>query len=589
MKPGRVFALLVLFMVMLICTAAQAEVSTALTTKKTYNNHKKVIRQEYVDEVGHLAVAEDKGYAVVVNDYLGQYLMGVAYYDAEGNLTNCLDGYAKRFYKRGGKYKVTESWYEDAEGKPVNGPAGWARMENTYYRTSTLTRTVYYDASGALMRSDSLHAVYEADIKLYGTSQKAYITEERYLDADGNLAAGPKGWARAVYDRLDDATCWQKTYYGPDGNMMVCREDGYARYTKVWDSRIQHFTSLAYYGADGQLMPGPNGWAYVEYDYKNHNPYTRREMYFDKNGNPYRMAKGYYGYSFTYGAKKRIIATYYYDAAGNRTMISSGYSGWTKQFTRWGLLGSQTYVDEHDKPVTVPSLGYAKVNNEYNYKTKVRTEYFSANGKPVNIPDGYSKIIYQLDDKRRVTAVSYYQADGGLKMIKSGYARATFTLNSAGQRVVTKYFDTKGKPVVAVNGADEVRHTWANGKKASDALWVNGTAVIGANGYHRVEYTYTSDGKDLSTTYLDLEGNRVMSSAGYAVEEKEYDSNGNVVATRHYDAEGNLVATGKNAYAYAYTEYAPDGMSYDVSFVGVDGNPTSNGAYWIHRYYLDKE
>ena len=55
------------------------------------------------------------------------------------------------------------------------------------------------------------------------------------------------------------------------------------------------------------------------------------------------------------------------------------------------------------------------------------------------------------------------------------------------------------------------------------------------------------------------------------------------------DAEGNLVATGKNAYAYAYTEYAPDGMSYDVSFVGVDGNPTSNGAYWIHRYYLDEE
>ena len=178
---------------LLAVSAAQAEYSANLEARRTYNKDNLLIQLDYIDGEGNPVIADDLGYATVKYTYKGSNLMETAFYDADGLLTNCVDGWAKETNTRGQKYVLMETVYTDADGMRTAGPEGWASKAYTY-NGNKVGAIRYYDASGAPYRSETQPAAYEASYKIKpNTGGSRILTEERYLDADGLPMTGPDG------------------------------------------------------------------------------------------------------------------------------------------------------------------------------------------------------------------------------------------------------------------------------------------------------------------------------------------------------------------------------------------------------------
>ena len=76
-------------------------------------------------------------------------------------------------------------------------------------------------------------------------------------------------------------------------------------------------TQTVWMDSDGSIVPGPQGYAMVRYEYKGA---EKTETYYDAEGQPYESAAGCYGRKVTVDGKKRIIQIDYLGADGSRTL-----------------------------------------------------------------------------------------------------------------------------------------------------------------------------------------------------------------------------------------------------------------------------
>ncbi|MBR2823409.1 MAG: hypothetical protein IKE24_06975, partial [Clostridia bacterium] len=580
--------LAMLLTVGLLCltAGAVAEISTNLRKETVYTTKRKVETQSFVNRDGEIVVAEDLGYATVHNQYTtGTKLSRTDYYDAEGNLVNNSQGFASRVLDYS-MNNISLEYFLNAEGYPVAGPGGYARMETDWYSGKRHLESRYYDTEGNLFSSGTQYArmttVYPED----DASKWTKPTSVTYYDENDNLMRGPNGYARVEYEYGPAGSGVSKTtYLDENGNLYYYQKAGYAVMERTYKNG--RFVKDAYYGADGELCAGPKGYAYVELEYDNGENKPTREAYFDAQGQPYRMAGGYYILTRKYAQKSRVTEEAYYDAEGNPTLCNDGYHQIRTTYRTDGKITQRFYVGLDGKWMVHPTLGYASYGNEYDGKRISRTTYYDENKKPMDCAEGYAKVEYLYKDKKP-TETRYFHADGSLAIGPDGYARVVYTTDKDGNILTEVYYGADGEPGCNSEGVFEAHYTYEGTRKSSEAYFRDGEPAVTEDGVHMIRYEYNGDGKVTREAYLGMEEQPVLCADGYAVRETEYLSNGKVAANRYYDEKNQLVLTPGKTYAYQLTEYSEDGDSYTLTQYDTENQAIQVDGYFAQICTLDE-
>ena len=335
----------------------------------------------------------------------------------------------------------------------------------------------------------------------------------------------------------------------------------------------------------GNLCAGPEGYATVRYSYKKD---VTTETYFDAEGNPFRVAGGYYGRALTRDGKNRIIQEEFLDENGQRTLNLKGYAMVSTVYYGFGDVRSVTYYGLNKKPVTVPSLGYASVYAEYSNKTMTSRTFRDPKGNPVDGADGYAVVKQKVNKKFQVIRIRYEHADGTPAVGPDGWYRCVKDRDDNGRIISIKYYDTneqltdrgtwyawEEREYPSENTVKVTRYN-LNGDKAADKAGVvttiremkddrilkesflNAGGEAAANGIsvYAVLYTYDHEGRIESVSYEDADGNPMLCSGGYAGYRDTRDEDGITVSRVFLGTDGlpTEIAGGYSEIRYIYDE-----------------------------------
>lgn len=534
-------------LVCLFAGTAWAELSTNLSVKIEYNKNNKqlVASRTYVDEEGNPVIASDKGYATITYKYgTKNVVKKTEFLDEKGNPVDCLDGYCTKVCSYSGT-TLTKTSYFTAAGDPAMGPDGYSVQKIKYNEKGKHLSTWEYDTEGNPV---NLHRITE----YMGGNLPNAVRSDSWYDAEDNLADGPEGYARVEYAYSGKNIC-KTAYYKADGSLYYNPKTHFA----IKEEKYEDFKSreLNYYGADGELAAGPEGYATAKYTYFAADVGNEKlTMFYNADGSLYFNQQGYCGFRRRLGKSNRVMDESYYAGEGIRGYCTDGYSRVTTDYTLQGDVSVQRFYDAEDNLMVVPNLGYAMVKNTYKNQRLIQTEYFDENKELIRGKDGYAVAVYRYDRKACPAETAYYDADGKtLVACKDGYARIQYTCDKNKQVIAEQYFDAAGNPVVVRDNADEIHYSWSGNNKTGESYWQQGEPVTNGKGYHELRQEFTGDNKLAAQFFLDVKGKLTELQDGYAKIELLYDTAGKAMATLYYNGNGELMKAPGKEYAYVLT------------------------------------
>ena len=516
----KTFVLFILLLIFPLFAYAELSTNLNIVTVMNWESKRFMDRQTYVDADGNVVVPDDKGYATIKYTYKYRKLIKEEFLDENDHLVNSVDGYAYMVNLYTNNLQTGCEYY-DVQGKLVNGPYGYARQVITYtgqYHQSTWN----YDSEGNPVGA---HRVSE----YIQNKKKKLLVSDTWYDTEGNLTPGPDGYAR-VENKYQGRTKCGVTYIAADGSLFYSPKAGYARMETVYNGK--KIISTHYYGKNDELTAGPEGYAYILYNYQKE---YDTEKYYNADGTPYYNKMGVCGVGTIKKGAYHKIQFYYIDEDQQGPCLD-GYSQ-TEIYTKTnGKITIQSYLDINGQPMIVESLGYFKVMNDYRNGKILKTQYFGTDGKPICSIDGYAVLQNTITNK----------------MI-----------------VKTNYFDADGKPCYIDGLYNEIRFTWDNNLKTAESYWKDGEKTTGISGCHEIRYEYNGAGKENRSSFFDTDGNKTLCGDGYAILETEYNSAGGVMSKRYYGVDGKLVLTPGKEYAFIKTI-----PFRDLKHVGMPGEET---------------
>ena len=342
-------------------------------------------------------------------------------------------------------------------------------------------------------------------------------------------------------------------------------------------------TQIEWKDETGKPVPGPEGYAKVRYNYKG-NEVT--EMYFDEEGSPCQSAEGSYGKKTT-RENGRVTAVEYLDSNGKRMLNRQGYGMVTISYHSFGEERVVAYYGAGKRLVMVPSLGYAKVVNEYSYKTMTLREFQDTNGKPVDTVQGYATVRQKLDKKSRVLSIRYDHADGKPAIGPDGWFRCKFERDEEGRITKIEYQDTNEN--LTDRGAG---YAWEEREYDNDLVYITrydmgGKKVAGEGGAATVVQKENEDGQVIEERFLDWNGKATVNDMGVGGIRYGYDHAGRIETVTYLDTEGKPASCNKGYAGYRDT-LDEDGVTVSRIYTGTDGLATEiSGGYSEVRYFYD--
>ena len=175
--------------------------------------------------------------------------------------------------------------------------------------------------------------------------------------------------------------------------VMIPGGKGLAEVTAEKQEDRGKVTKITWKEADGSIAAGPEGYAVVQYEYE----YLKvTEKYYDEEGFPYAVAGGYYGKTVTRDTRNMVSMVDYLGIDGKLTMTDMGYARITYQYFTFGAERTVVFHGADGRPVMVPALGYAQIENQYSGTTLTARLYKDEKGNKVDIPAGYAAMKQKL-------------------------------------------------------------------------------------------------------------------------------------------------------------------------------------------------
>jgi hypothetical protein len=525
---------------------------------------------------------------------------------------------------------VTRITYFDIYGKPIDrsGIARYHRDDREYNQANQLVRETFFDSNGHPTKGD----VDAYDIRLSYDSH-GNISEVSFFDGEGKAANGDSGihLMRRTYD--DRGQILEESYFGPDSK-PANTTGGYQSIKLHYDDNGRRDT-WSYYDSGGNPQSGQTYWQLqVSYD-RWGNITERRYIKTSNSSFPYDIERT------THDEFGNPLKTCYFAADGAAAATPGGVSCTVSEYDGRGLEIRETNLDKSGK-LKADSDGIARIEYAYNDKQlETKEEYFGVIG-PVNGPNSkphdteteydaaghktrVTKVdvsgnatIDQYDLNGVLTEESYRDAQGRLR-VKQGntYALVRYERTEQGRKVVTRYFGTDEKPVLAKDGcATERKDLDAKGKLLKDACFdVNespmesksnwGAAVLtfayDANGNITKIAAFGPDGKPVQTTkgyarlqnQYDAAGKRIRAQAWMPSGEStvsQFDAEGNQTEGSYYDAQGKLMAKTGETFAIIRYEWTDQGRKVVARYFGPDEKPVlSKEGCAVIRAEMDAE
>ncbi len=361
-----------------------------------------------------------------------------------------------------------------------------------------------------------------AEVTAEKTETRGKVTEITWKDENGNITAGPDGYAVVRYAYKGQETT--EKYYDAD-NLPFRTEGGYHGRIVVADGR-GNISSISYIGIDGKLTLNSMGYAKVLYRYFM-NKEEREVIYFGADG------------------KTPVIVP------------SLGYAQMETKH-RGNVFIGRVYMDSKGNPVDIPA-GYASLEIQLGKKTSAPKKiwYEHADGSPATGPDGWSICEVDLDAKGKPTKYTYLDEQGKMTE-QGGCAWEEFRYGKENTVTVTRY-SLDGNKIPYDGEAVSVRRKM-KGDKIAEETYLNdaGEPVTLSGGYTTVSYSYNDSGDLETTQYRDSEGNRTTCRQGYSAIRETRDADGKLISRTYLDISGKAVnsnSTGVSEEQYVYDEY----------------------------------
>lgn len=343
-------------------------------------------------------------------------------------------------------------------------------------------------------------------------------------------------------------------------------------------------TQIEWKDEAGNTVAGPEGYARVRYAYKGN---ETTETYFDAEGKPCLSAEGSYGKRTT-TENGRVTSVEYLDQNGKRMLNGMGYGKVTISYHSFGEERVVAYYGAGKQLVVVPALGYAKIVNEYSYKTMTLREFQDTKGKPVDCAQGYASVRQKLDKKSRVISIRYDHADGKPATGPDGWFRCRYERDDEGRITRIEYQDT------AENLTDRgAGYAWEEREYKDDFVLItrydlSGNKVAAAGGPVTTARRENEEGQVTEERFLDVDGKATVNSLGVGGIRYGYDHAGRIETVTYLDTEGNVAPCSKG-YAGYRDARDEDGMTVSRTYLGKDGQPAEiPGGYSEVRYFYDE-
>lgn len=278
--------------------------STELTKITEEKDH--IIKTNYVDNMGRIAIAADMGYATVMSIKTEVGILE-KYYDEKGKPISCYSGYyaiLREFDENGNNNCNT---YLDENDKPVLRNDGFSIEKKEFNEYRQVIAIRYFDINGKPVLTSYGYG------KKYTYDKFGNICMIIYLDAFDNPLMINQGYAmvkRNFYSHEDDQNgkIESEFYYDEIGRPKMLSLGQYGAHMEY--DKEGRVTVLTYLDEEGKPIITNKGYTTVKRTYRANNGIAT-EMYYDANGFPFSLLEG------EYGIKKENGQTIYLDEGGN--------------------------------------------------------------------------------------------------------------------------------------------------------------------------------------------------------------------------------------------------------------------------------
>lgn len=170
----------------------------------------------------------------------------------------------------------------------------------------------------------------------------------------------------------------------------------------------------------------------------------------------------------------------------------------------------------------------------------------------------HSSELKKITIKDETTEKTDFVNSDGQITIAADVGYATKIITKTENSKLEQYYDDKGEPINRSDGA------------------------------YSLLREYDDDGNNIRVTYLNRDGNPMITRYGYAAEAREYNEENKVTCIKYYDTDGNLILT--PLYGYGKKNYYNEnGKISKVTYIDASGNPMMTGQGYAcisYSYYL---
>ncbi len=301
--------------------------------------------------------------------------------------------------------KVTLQTFVDADGNPVMAD-GYSQIRFTYHQDKKLVKMEYLDLNGNAAENQYGVSVYKQVV-----NRRNLVVEKQYLNLAGKYVNGPEGFAHEKSEATPNKRYIIETWrYDADGKPVS--SDAYPAHYKAKTGKKYEMPNTlieeAYYDQDGNLMPGPKGWARSETKIIAGTTHKERTAYYDKDGKLYfnkQMGYTKVEYKYKYG---RLSETAYYDENEDPVIGPQGYAKIKYSYQRGNIIVKELYYDDLDNPVKSLAGYYGVEKEKFRRNQIVRQTFFGEDGKVALNDDGYAQVKKRYSIKNKVLSETYY-------------------------------------------------------------------------------------------------------------------------------------------------------------------------------------
>lgn len=415
-----------------------------------HSKEMKVKEETYYDELGKRCCRKNSSISKIVQDYKGDDLTQVEYYDELDMPTNEPEKgihITRMIYDAKGNIEGEQ--YYDKNGELTICNNGYASVKTIRDQNGNTRQQLLYDLYGNLIQGD-----YPAIIQQ--KHEKGQAIEEEYFDADNNRVTLPShGFYKQAMEYDESGRKNKVTAFSLDhvGNPLV-QQIQYITHDDRGNEKEIYFCNI-----HGNKIQQNGGIIISRCEWDQFNNQIKA-LFYDSNNKPMAHADGYAGWIAEYNNMKKRTKLTYLDVNGNKCENRYGIASIRAVFDKRGNLISESYYNKLDS-LTYSSENYATIEFKYDKKDRAIEVYtYDKHHNLIVSSSGYAKLEKVYNAKNQCIEERYYNSSNQIFDTKENLSIASLAFDDYNNISEITYLDKDRKKTTIPYGYAKVRRNY---------------------------------------------------------------------------------------------------------------------------------